>query len=81
MPIPKLNAMLAEMPVLRAQESLRRVTEYAIGTGSLKKQAARRVVREWQREARSGQPQRIYRPQSKSEMQTVLASVGIAWGG
>jgi len=49
-----LMAFVREMPRLRAQESLRRVTEFAVGSGAMEKRDRERVVREWQAEAGGG---------------------------
>lgn len=46
-----LEAYAVMLPRLQAQESLRRVTEHALGSGSLKQSAADEIMREWKREA------------------------------
>ena len=39
------------LPCLTAEESLRRVTEIAVGTASVKKEESSRIMRQWQRDA------------------------------
>ena len=55
-PLNILNAFLAYIPVLEARESLRRVQEYQVGTGSIKRRAAERIIRGWERLARVEEP-------------------------
>ena len=44
-----LNAFLAYIPVLQARESLRRVLEFQVGSGSMERRAAQRLVEKWER--------------------------------
>lgn len=47
-------AHLAMIPVLHAEESLRRVTEVAVGMGLVKKHEREQILNAWRREARYG---------------------------
>lgn len=46
-----LAAMSREIPRLQAQESLRRVTEIALGNGLIEKRDRDRIMRGWQADA------------------------------
>jgi putative NADH-flavin reductase len=62
---PLLQAYVRELPKLEARDSLRRVTEIALGTGSLKADEQRRVLTEW--ELAAG-----YEPERRSQAQMLL---------
>ena len=51
MPVVELNAFSAQLQVLQAQESLRRVNEIGVGTGSMEKADQNKITRSWQRDA------------------------------
>ena len=72
-----VEAFVKDMPRLRAKESLQRVLEFAVGSGSLKKEVSRRMVRKWEHAARGGQRQAIHRPRNEEEMRLRLAGMGI----
>lgn len=46
-----VTAYASQLPRLEAHESLRRASEIAVGSGSLRPEDARSVVREWQNAA------------------------------
>lgn len=50
------HAYAAMLPRLQAEESLRRVTEYAIGSGAADKHERQRVMRAWERHAEGPRP-------------------------
>lgn len=72
-----LDGLANAIPRLQAEESLMRASEIAVGTGSLKKGEARRIVDAWQKTAGSARRSAI-KPKSAAEMQMRLASLGIA---
>lgn len=51
MKLPLFTAFTVMLPRLMARESLRRVSETGVGTGSLKPGRSKDIVREWGREA------------------------------
>ena len=68
--------MLAQIPVLQAQESLRLATATALGSGSMKKAAAQSQISEWNREARDGTTPRSHRAQSRDEFAALVTAAG-----
>ena len=76
--LPLLPAYSAMMPVLRARESLARIFEIAVGTGSVKKSFARRVITELRFDAKKhSRREKPIRPATKEEHHAILASVGV----
>ena len=63
MPHGVLADFAAQMSAIAAQESLRRVSEVAVGSGSLKRADARRTLRQWHREANRGQGRINHKPE------------------
>ena len=55
-----IEAYAAELPKLEAHESLRRMTEIAVGTGSVKPEESRRIVRSWEGQADREPPRRTF---------------------
>lgn len=53
-----LQAFVQQVVVIEAAESLRHVTEFAIGSGGVKKSDSDRVIGEWRREATRGETRR-----------------------
>jgi hypothetical protein len=68
-PAAVLRACYQMIPRLQAEESLLAAQRVGLGSGSYKKEDARRIVREWQRSAR---------PKGQSLRPATAASV---WGG
>lgn len=62
------------LPILQAEESLNRITETAVGTGSLKKDEREKVMRELQRRADERKQKRTVDTNVKMAQ---LASMGI----
>ena len=79
MPIAVLRSFAEAMPGIEARESLRRVSEIAVGNGSLRPQQARRIIRDWQREAaHSYSAPEAHRPASADQMRAMLSTAGIS---
>ena len=74
--MPRLNSLLAEIPGLQAQESLRRVSEYVVGSGNLKKHQSSRIIREWEREANRGMQATSSVPRTKEQFELRMAMLG-----
>ena len=55
-----IEAYVAEIPKLEAYESLRRMTEIAVGTGSVKPEESRRIVRSWEGQVDREPPRRTF---------------------
>ncbi len=67
-----MRAYVEILPVLQAEESLLAQTRLAVGTGSLKPDAARDILRSWERAAeRPGQKKR---PAVKATPQTFIGT-------
>ena len=77
-----VEAALYWMPIIEAEENLRWVNVGAVAGGNLKKAAAQRMVRRWERTARRGHRQ-AKRPepvkQDKATFVAGLASLGIEY--
>jgi hypothetical protein len=58
-PLPVVASFAAMLPRLEAEDSMRRATEIAVGTGSLKRDALSKVRRDWQRAAAGRAPVRV----------------------
>lgn len=71
-PIAYLRPACAMMPRLQAEESLRAVSQLAIGTGTAKKSDAKRTQRRWKRQAQGGR-RKARKPASVGE----IAAMGI----
>ena len=77
----ELYGYMEYLPAMQAEQSQRLAEAIAIGTGSLKKNAARRVVRRWQRAiAKTQNRSRHAEPPTKEEFMTKLAILGIKYG-
>ena len=72
-----LHAYLHQMSVLQAREALRQTTVMAVGSGAARKEERRRVLRNWERDARGGLPEPAVRPRDMSELSGVLGQAGI----
>ena len=75
-----IEQFVASMPRLRARANIEMATAIAVGTGSLKPAAARRIMRDWRRQASSGplgQRPKAYKPKSREEHAMRLAALGI----
>ncbi len=78
MPFPILHAYARAQPMIEARESLRRASEMAVGSGSLKPQQSRRIVREWQDAARGSSGSWMLRPEDAGQMRATLSTAGIS---
>ena len=65
------------MPVLQARESLMRIAEIAVGTGSLKKSKSREIMRALRRAANPRGQRDVEKPGSRDEHNARLALLGI----
>ena len=72
-----IGSFAAMMPKLEARESLRRAAEIAVGSGVLKPARARRIIREWQRMARTQHRRTAAKAKTADEHRSLLAGVGI----
>jgi hypothetical protein len=73
-PVEDINMCLRAIPRLRAEEAMLTSVQTAVGTGSLKKGAARATMARWAREANGGRRRpRVRRPVDPRE----LAAFGI----
>ena len=72
-----IGSFATMMPKLEARESLRRAAEIAVGSGVLKPARARRIIREWQRMARTRHHRAGVKARSADEHRSLLAGVGI----
>lgn len=52
MPLRELSAYLTMLPRLRAEESMRRVTEQQVASGALTTESADAIWQEWEQSAR-----------------------------
>ncbi|MDA2936837.1 hypothetical protein MYX75_01055 [Acidobacteria bacterium AH-259-A15] len=59
--------------MIQAEEALQKVTEIALGFGSIDKHESRRIISEWQRAIGPKEKIRL----SKKEMKPQLAAIGI----
>ena len=80
MPHGVLADFAAQMSAIAAQESLRRVSEVAVGSGSLKRADARRTLRQWHREVNRGQGRINHKPRTRQEHHALAAAAGIRLG-
>jgi hypothetical protein len=76
MPFSVLNAYVAMLPRMVARGALNRVTEHALGAGSMKQHQAKEILRAWRREARERPSGQISRP-SREDHHAALRSMGI----
>ena len=66
------------MAVIKAQESLERSLEIAVGTGSMKRHHIRSTLREWRKTAQTFRhKERSYRPATKEQHHALLAQIGV----
>ena len=79
--LPWLPAYSHMMPVLQARESLTRILEHAIGSGSLKKGVSRRVTSDLRRQAEQRGARGSHKPKSREEHHAMLTSIGIQIAG
>lgn len=76
MPLPVLEGYAAQLPQLEAAASLRRVTEVAVGSGTLTKHEQRRLLGSWRRAAAHG-PRRVAAPRRLEERLELARYAGI----
>lgn len=76
MPHAVVQAFAREIPALRASESITRAAETAVGSGSLKKEASRKIMRGWRKVTQRGGGSAT-KPKSFEEMEMRLAQLGI----
>lgn len=72
-----IGSFATMMPKLEARESLRRAAEIAVGSGVLKPARARRIIREWQRMARTRHHRAGVKAKTADEHRSLLAGIGI----
>lgn len=77
MPRGLLEAYVRAMPRIRAQESLEFIRNVSVGTGSTKKEVARRIVRALKHTATQGQTRRAVTPQTAEQAKAVFGAMGI----
>lgn len=77
MPIAVLNAYVAMLDRLRAEDSMRQATVLAVGTGVMDKKDRREIVRGWEKEAN---PERVSRKLTPQERAAMAARIGIRIG-
>ena len=66
------------MPVIKAQESLERSLEIAVGTGSMKRHHVRSTLRDWRRVSQTfAKKSKPYRPATKEQHHALLAQIGV----
>ena len=75
--LPWLPAYSHMMPVLQARESLTRILEHAIGSGSLKKGTSRRTINDLRQQAEQRGARAVHKPRSQEEHHAMLTSIGI----
>ena len=61
------------LPQIKASESLRNVTEIALGNGRITQDGKRRILREWKKTANAGTHKKL----SEGQAKMMLASIGI----
>jgi hypothetical protein len=71
-PVADIDALIMEIASVRAEESMEAATVVAAGTGSLKKEDAKSVWREWKRALGIGK-----RKMSKDDLGAAMAASGI----
>ena len=81
MPAQVLIAFATALPRLKAQERLDDVMNVALGTGSLKKHAARGMLRRLEREATKGDKPAVVKPKNRAEHEAMLRSMNIRIAG
>ncbi len=72
-PLPILRALYERIPMLAARESLRAATAVALGSGTLRREAAASAWRELEEDAGLAPRQRVLRRPTRAE----LAAIGI----
>lgn len=75
-PMSDIRMCLRAIPRLRAEESLIEATSTAVGSGVLKKGAAKATIERWTREANGGR--RVRRAARRDGKPRNLSAVGIA---
>ena len=75
--LPWLPAFSHMLPVLQARESLTRILEHAIGSGSLKKGVIRRITNDLRRQGEQRGARAVHKPRSQEEHHAMLAAAGI----
>jgi hypothetical protein len=76
-PVYLLRELSAQLPRLAAAESLRRTAEIAAGTGSLKPDAQRRILGDWQRLAARDRRETVARGRGPAEFEAAMATLGV----
>lgn len=76
MPMRVLRAHVRQLPALLADQALRFSQAVAVGSGTLKPNAARSQIADWQREA-AGAP-KVERPKTQTDLRSRAAALGIA---
>lgn len=75
MPVPIMNALLAELPRLQAEETLRLAHAVQIGTGNMRKGDRDSALRELRRFTRGAAPtQRVRTP---ADLRDAAAALGV----
>lgn len=77
MPVGLLQIYIQQMPIIEAQENLRWVQVISVGNGMYKKQALRRIIREWRIQARRGQGRQPKRKMNQLEFTARMSQIGI----
>lgn len=75
MPVPLLNAYVAELPRISAHESLLEAQRVAVGSGRMKRSERRRIVGSWQRLSDQARP--ALRPRTRAQAAAMAGQVGI----
>lgn len=76
MPAPLLSAHAAQMRHLEAEEALQLAERVAVGSGTLRRWTAQRIVRDWQRAV--DRPRAVLRPRTREAYDAQMAVSGIA---
>jgi hypothetical protein len=77
MPLPLLSAHLREMPKLRAEEALRGVSVALVGSGRMKRHAARGQMRAWERQATDRADRVRLKAKTPAEYRLHMAAMGL----
>lgn len=78
-PIVVLRALAGEIPRLEARRSLRRASEVAMGSGTLRKEDANALRRSWLRAAGDGAGVPAKRVVTAAELERATAELGIGF--
>jgi len=75
LPVPELNAFSTMLPILQAREHIGLSDVIAVGTGSLKKETAQGIMRDWKLAANARA-----RAETVKRSPAILGSMGIKVG-